>query len=93
MRSDEIVLALRAALCAVLTAVAIALLSSLALADPPAHGIVVGGHVSTPLTLTREQLAALPHRAIDISHHGRTAHFEGVPLLTLLERAGVPLGD
>jgi DMSO/TMAO reductase YedYZ molybdopterin-dependent catalytic subunit len=93
MRSDEIVLALRAGLCAVLTAIAVVMLSSLALADPPPAGIAVGGHVQIPLTYTREQLAALPHRTIDISHNGRTAKFEGVPVQELLQRAGVPLGE
>lgn len=51
------------------------------------------GNVTTPLTLTLDDLKKLPHRDATVKEHeGSTAVYQGVPLLTLLTRAGAPVG-
>jgi len=44
-------------------------------------------------TLAASELAALPHRVLDVSDHGKPVKFDAIPLKAVLERAGVPLGD
>lgn len=55
----------------------------------------IGGTVLTPLTLTLAELKALPHKTIKVlnTHNQKTENYEGVPLETLLQKAGVPHGE
>lgn len=45
-----------------------------------------------PLVIDAQVLAALPRQAVDVTDHGKPAHFEGVWLRDVLLRAGAPLG-
>ena len=46
-------------------------------------------------TLSAVDLAALPHRVLEMKdlHDGKPLRFDAIPLKTVLEKAGVPLGD
>ena len=49
------------------------------------------GHATT---ISAAQIGKADHRvAVDVDEHGAAAKFEGVPLATVLELAGVQLGD
>ncbi len=53
----------------------------------------VRGEVSRPLTLTASEFARLPRRTVRALGHDRVeSQFEGVPLVEILARAGVPVG-
>jgi DMSO/TMAO reductase YedYZ molybdopterin-dependent catalytic subunit len=70
-----------------------ALLLALAFAAPAvAAELVLDGGVKTPLHITADTLKALPPTELDVSfdtEHGPTkAHFTGVPLWTLIDKAG-----
>lgn len=43
-------------------------------------------------TITPAQFAALPHVQLTVTVEGKTATYRGVPLATLLDRVGAPLG-
>lgn len=49
------------------------------------------GDVTTPVTLTAQDLAAMPHMAITASSHDQTGRYEGVTVRDLLTKAGVPV--
>jgi len=55
----------------------------------------VTGAVSTPLTLTAEDLKKMPRTTLQVSnsHEKKSETYEGVLLEELLRRAGVPQGD
>jgi DMSO/TMAO reductase YedYZ molybdopterin-dependent catalytic subunit len=53
----------------------------------------IGGAVSKPLTLAASEIAALPHQTITTEERGSMVRYEGVPLIELLKRAGVPSGE
>jgi DMSO/TMAO reductase YedYZ molybdopterin-dependent catalytic subunit len=55
----------------------------------------VGGAVSTPLTLTLADLKSLPRKTLKVlnTHNQKTETYEGVPLETLLQKAGAPHGE
>jgi hypothetical protein len=59
----------------------------------PPTAIVVGGDVRTPLTLSAEDLKALPRTRVEVTDEdGRQVTYEGVLIAELLSRAGAPLG-
>lgn len=61
---------------------------------PKAVRLTVSGDVQKPLTLSAEDLAAYPHQTATLHERdGSTAVYEGVPLIEILKRAGVPSGD
>jgi DMSO/TMAO reductase YedYZ molybdopterin-dependent catalytic subunit len=53
----------------------------------------ITGAVARPLTLTRDEIAGLPHQTVTASAHDQSGRFEGVALVDLLKRAGVPTGE
>lgn len=55
--------------------------------------LAITGDVPRPATLTREDLAAYPHRTVSVQERdGTEAHYEGVPLVEILQKAGAPSG-
>jgi DMSO/TMAO reductase YedYZ molybdopterin-dependent catalytic subunit len=83
-------------------AVVLATVSSFSLAQEPAKTqastgpsqITVGGAVKTPFTVTAEDLKKMPRKTVSVenTHAQKTEVYEGVPLETLLQKAGVPHG-
>jgi DMSO/TMAO reductase YedYZ molybdopterin-dependent catalytic subunit len=55
----------------------------------------IGGAVTTPLTVTSEDLKKMPRKTLRVenAHAKRTEVYEGVPLEALLQKAGVPQGE
>ncbi len=69
------------------------LLASSALAQAPAATLTVTGDVPMPLTLTLANLAAMPRQTVRVPNpDGSMAVYEGVALIDVLKRAGVPFG-
>jgi DMSO/TMAO reductase YedYZ molybdopterin-dependent catalytic subunit len=63
--------------------------------SPPAVGVVlsVGGDVPRPLKLTIPELSRLPRQRVRAKDHGgQEAEFDGVPLVAVLQAAGVKFG-
>ena len=65
--------------------------------ETPAKGaqvLSVGGEVPRPLKLSVADLAKLPRQTVTATDHdGRTASFEGVPLVDILRLAGMEFGE
>ena len=56
--------------------------------------IQVSGEVSHPLALSAADLAKLKHQTVRAKRHdGVESQFEGVPLVDILAKAGVPVGN
>jgi len=55
----------------------------------------IGGAVTTPLTVTLEDLRKMPRKTVrgENTHAKRTEVYEGVALDALLQKAGVPQGE
>jgi DMSO/TMAO reductase YedYZ molybdopterin-dependent catalytic subunit len=55
----------------------------------------IGGAVTTPLTVTAEDLRKMPRKTLRVenAHAKRTEVYEGVALEALLQKAGVPKGE
>jgi DMSO/TMAO reductase YedYZ molybdopterin-dependent catalytic subunit len=55
----------------------------------------IGGAVTTPLTVTVEDLKKMPRKTLRVenAHAKRTEVYEGVPLEVLFQKAGVPQGE
>jgi DMSO/TMAO reductase YedYZ molybdopterin-dependent catalytic subunit len=55
----------------------------------------IGGAVTTPMTVTLEDLKKMPRKTLHVenAHAKRTEVYEGVPLEALLQKAGVPQGE
>jgi DMSO/TMAO reductase YedYZ molybdopterin-dependent catalytic subunit len=55
----------------------------------------IGGAVTTPLTISVEDLKKMPRKTLRVenAHAKRTEVYEGVPLEALLQKAGVPQGE
>jgi DMSO/TMAO reductase YedYZ molybdopterin-dependent catalytic subunit len=55
----------------------------------------IGGSVTTPLTVTLEDLKKMPRKTLHVenAHAMKTEVYEGVPLEALLQKAGVPQGE
>jgi DMSO/TMAO reductase YedYZ molybdopterin-dependent catalytic subunit len=62
-------------------------------AQQGAPSIAVIGAVTTPLTLTAADLAAMPRATVATNSNGITTTYEGVWLSDVLKKAGVPLGS
>jgi hypothetical protein len=73
---------------------ALALLSGLVFAQAPPAGVLsVQGDIATPLSLTADDLAKLPHETATIpAPDGSKIVYEGVTLLAVLQKAGAPFG-
>ena len=57
-------------------------------------GLSVGGDVPTPLTLSPDDLAAMPRQSLHVKDHdGSDATYAGIALRDVLLKAGVPLGQ
>lgn len=63
-----------------------------AAAQPTGTALTVGGDVTTPLSLSVADLAALPRTTVEMKEEGRTSTYGGVLVAEILKRAGVPLG-
>lgn len=62
------------------------------LAQQPAPSITVSGAVTTPLTLTAADLAAMPRAKATTTSNGIATVYEGVSVADVLKKAGAPLG-
>jgi DMSO/TMAO reductase YedYZ molybdopterin-dependent catalytic subunit len=81
----------------------LAALSSVSLAQQPAKTkaatgpseFKVAGAVTTPLTVSAEDLKKMPRKTLRVenAHTKKTEVYEGVPLEALLQKAGVPQGE
>jgi DMSO/TMAO reductase YedYZ molybdopterin-dependent catalytic subunit len=61
--------------------------------SPAAATLIIGGDVSTPLTLKAEDLAKMPRQTIVLTEaDGSKTTYEGVALVEVLKRAGAPVG-
>jgi DMSO/TMAO reductase YedYZ molybdopterin-dependent catalytic subunit len=75
--------------------------TSMAQQSPPAKAatgpaeLKIGGGVTTPLTVTLDDLQKMPRKTVRVenAHAKRTEVYEGVPLYALLQKAGVPQGE
>ncbi len=67
------------------------LLAALAL-PAAAQSLMLKGPTGQTLSLSRADLAALPHVGFTFDAHGRKHAYEGVPLIDLLARVGAPTG-
>ncbi|MEO6238504.1 MAG: molybdopterin-dependent oxidoreductase [Vicinamibacterales bacterium] len=54
--------------------------------------LTVAGDVTTPLSLTPDQLKNLPRTKVEVKEEGRAIVYEGVLVGEILKRAGVPFG-
>jgi DMSO/TMAO reductase YedYZ molybdopterin-dependent catalytic subunit len=62
-------------------------------AAPTNTTLRVTGKVERPLALTEADLQALPHKRLAVTdEEGTPVTYDGVPVVELLRRAGVPLG-
>jgi DMSO/TMAO reductase YedYZ molybdopterin-dependent catalytic subunit len=60
----------------------------------PEFQLTVGGEVERPLKLSLADLAKLPRRTVKAKDHDRPeATFEGVPLMEILQMAGIKFGE
>src|SRR5580700_2006015 len=61
----------------------------------PSTNLTIKTYEGKTLTLTPEELAALPHKTVAVfnAHSKATETYSGVPLADLLGKAGVPLGE
>jgi DMSO/TMAO reductase YedYZ molybdopterin-dependent catalytic subunit len=57
--------------------------------------VKIGGAVTTPFTVTMEEMKKMPRKTLRIENTRakKTDVYEGVPLEALLQKAGVPQGD
>jgi hypothetical protein len=61
----------------------------------PSTRLTIKTYDGKTLTLTPEELAALPHKSVSVfnAHSKTNETYSGVPLADLLSKAGVPLGE
>jgi hypothetical protein len=74
---------------------ALTLLAALvfAQAPPPAAVLAVQGEIPSPLSLTADDLAKLPRETASVpAPDGTRIVYEGVTLLSILQKAGAPFG-
>jgi hypothetical protein len=55
--------------------------------------ITVQNQQSSPVVLPAAEIAALPHTTVKVNGHDGPATFSGVPVSTLLEKAGITFGE
>lgn len=73
---------------------ALTLFSLPAIAGAPAPSATLSlKNAERTVTLTREQLSAMPHVTVSMPIHGAAHVFEGVPLTLLLQRVSAPVGE
>jgi DMSO/TMAO reductase YedYZ molybdopterin-dependent catalytic subunit len=61
--------------------------------SPASASIQVTGEVARPLTFAASELAKLPRQTVKAkAHDGNESQYEGVALVEILAKAGVPLG-
>ena len=53
----------------------------------------VGGAVTRPAAISRDEIAAMPHISVMVPGRGQSDRYDGVPLIELLKRAGATTGD
>jgi hypothetical protein len=62
-------------------------------ATPPVSALKITGEVKTPLTITPDELKAMPRTRVEIKdENGQAVKYEGVLVGELLKRAGATLG-
>ena len=61
-------------------------------AQTTATSLSIGGDVATPLTLTLDDLSKMPRATATLTEKDAKVTYEGVPLIELLKKAGVPFG-
>lgn len=60
---------------------------------PAPAPLVVSGDIPSPVTLTADDIAKMPHETVTIpDQDGTKVDYQGVPLREILKRAGAPLG-
>jgi DMSO/TMAO reductase YedYZ molybdopterin-dependent catalytic subunit len=60
---------------------------------PPAAVLAVQGDIPSPLSLTADDLAKMPHETASVpASDGTKIVYEGVTLLAVLQKAGAPFG-
>ncbi|OIN59741.1 molybdopterin-dependent oxidoreductase [Arsenicibacter rosenii] len=58
-----------------------------------AQTLTISGEVARPVTLSAEDIKALPHQEVTgKDRDGKELHFSGVPVIELLKKAGVTTG-
>jgi hypothetical protein len=62
-------------------------------AQTPAPSVAVTGAVTTPLTLTAADLAAMPRAKVSTNNNGIETIYEGVWISDVLKKAGVAMGS
>jgi hypothetical protein len=64
-------------------------------APSPSTHLTIKSYEGKTLTLSPEELAALPHKSISVfnAHSKANETYSGVPLADLLAKVGVPLGE
>ena len=60
-------------------------------AAPPGV-LTIGGDVARPLSVTADELKAMPRTKVEIKEEGRAVAYDGVLAGEILKRAGAPLG-
>jgi hypothetical protein len=55
--------------------------------------ITVQNEAGATVKITAAEITSMPHQGISVQDHGKTVHFEGVPLRLVLEKAGVTFGE
>ncbi len=59
---------------------------------PPNRSLSKTNNLS-PVVLSAAEIAALPHTTVKVNGHDGPATFSGVPVSTLLEKAGITFGE
>jgi hypothetical protein len=65
----------------------------LAVTSASSQQITVQNQQSSPVVLSAAEIAALPHTTDKVNGHDGPATFSGVPVSTLLEKAGITFGE
>jgi DMSO/TMAO reductase YedYZ molybdopterin-dependent catalytic subunit len=60
--------------------------------EKPAATLTIAGDVATPLKLTAADLKSMPRVTVQIQENGQTTSYEGVRVVDILTKAGVPSG-
>ena len=64
---------------------------AVAACQPP--GVTVQGLDGSPVSLTLDDLAKLPQHTVDAQEHSNPVMFEGVLVMDILTKVGVPTGE
>lgn len=55
-------------------------------------GLKVSGEVTTPLQLSLQEIAAMPHQTAYLKQHDKVSAYSGVAVRDIFAKAGVPAG-